>query len=183
MEVLQIGNITIQYNNDDWNSKKSIKKTWLKFKIVGIVLALSIVVFTITINILTTYIGYVASAIIGSLVMCIALFSVEHFIEYKIYEKENVAFRALDYFSRLKSESVSAEIVSHKVVLRDKRNDVWLNNKMKELRCVYRISYEDRYSIKDNTPIKLVMDTTRKSIAELYVTVNNDKVENNNDST
>ena len=33
-----------------------------------------------------------------------------------------------------------------------------------------RVTYENRYNIKDNTPIKVIIDATRKSIAEIYVT-------------
>lgn len=176
METLEIGNITIKYNKEDWSREQSKQKIVKKIKNEAIAIVLLVLLFVGIIQIGTKFIGYKLSAIIGLSILTVFLFYVEYYIEYLLYKNEIVEYRALDYFSKLSAINTDAVIETHNVVVYTNKNNKKetkekLDDLLKRLKCTYRITYEDRYSVKDNTPIKVAIDATRKSIAEIYVTI------------
>lgn len=172
MGTLELGNIIIKYDEHDWSLEQSRKKIIKKIKIDLFIMIAAVLLFALFINIGSRFIDYRISMFLGLAVLMLLISCIEYIVDYVIYKDEIVEYKALDYFSKIKSDNIIADIKTYYVVIRTKKNnkEERLDDLLRRLKCTYRFTYENRYNIKDNTPIKVIIDATRKSIAEIYVT-------------
>ena len=163
MNTLNINNIELKYNTEDWNKKQSMIKNHLETFLIVIAVASFLLVF-VGMSILGTKLNMQTLFFILALVLgMLSMIAIEAVTEKSLDGQVITGYRMISW---LNNENIKVTMESNELKAVGKEGKQRFEAILKSMNCKYNIKYAKNYNKDD---IRLKVDATNKRIVKIMI--------------
>lgn len=163
INTLNINNIELKYNTEDWNEKQSNTKSNLETILVTLAVVSFLLVF-ICMSILGTKLNMQTVFFVLALILgMISMIAVEAIAEKSLYGNVITGYRMISWLHR---DNVKATIESNELKAINSKYSNRFEAMLKSMNCNYNIKYAKGY---DKNNIRVKIDATNQHIVNINV--------------
>lgn len=173
MQEMKYGNLSVKYNDEDWDAKKSSKKSKLEALLAAGSAGVGVALF-VGIVILGTHVSERFTNVFiftGVLTMFMSMILLLAFMENKLYENTIKQFRFLDWISTVTNVDAkyNSGIINLKLEFNDGCMERRLTDVLRAMKCGYTTNMEKSKDIEDGSNVSIEIDITDPSSAQVEV--------------